>query len=75
METRRDTAENLLRQRVLELELKLLKAENLMSLVVAWGGIVAGFFWHWRRMAFFKDFSRNVYQQTGASKHVSLLPF
>jgi len=30
METRRDTAENLLRQRILELELKLLKAENVM---------------------------------------------
>jgi len=30
MQTRRDTAENLLRQRVLELELKLLKAENSM---------------------------------------------
>ena len=36
METRRDTAENLMRQRILELELKLLKAENVMSLVVAW---------------------------------------
>merc|ERR1712166_1494978 len=30
METRRDTSENLLRQRILELELKLLKAENVM---------------------------------------------
>lgn len=30
MESRRDTAENLIRQRVLELELKLLKAENAM---------------------------------------------
>jgi len=30
METRRDTAENLLRQRILEFELKLLKAENVM---------------------------------------------
>ena len=28
METRRDTAEHLLRQKVLELELKLLEAEN-----------------------------------------------
>jgi len=30
MESRRDTAENLVRQRILELELKLLKAENVM---------------------------------------------
>ena len=44
METRRDTAENLLRQRILELELKLLKAENVMikdALNVAVGRVLA----------------------------------
>merc|ERR1719171_178654 len=44
METRRDTAENLLRQRILELELKLLKAENVMikdALSAAVGRVLA----------------------------------
>merc|ERR1719263_762710 len=44
MEARRDTAENLLRQRILELELKLLKAENILikdALNAAVGTIMA----------------------------------
>ena len=44
METRRDTAESLLRQRILELELKLLKAENVMikdALSAAVGKVLA----------------------------------